>query len=311
MSLTSMIDGKNEKDIQLQEIMKKIVPTKDMFKTNSGKKPFSRDYELLTSNILETNYQYTIVGNAFDYLMRFEIARVVDCNAQEIYKNIVAERGLDILKRFVDKNMYEMLSDKYNRSISIVSKYVLGKESEDKKLILSSCFLGRLDIITRTGMPPQDIETSLINDEPQNIIDDLKSLLDIFRSDFIVSGLVKPDSDVVFNPHFGIIAMFVGGADADIYIDGVLYDIKTTKNNGFKWRDSAQITGYYLLNELAKAIEISDEIANLICRDIYRIAFYKPRFGEIEYIDIKDLDKNALSLAISDLKIMSKLSYVD
>lgn len=311
MSLTSMINGKDEKDIQFQEIIKQAVPTKDMFKTISGKKPFTKEYKLLTPDILETTYQYTIVGNAFDYLMRFEIAKVVDCNKKEVYENVAAERGLNILKRFVDKKIYEILSDKYNESIRIVNQYIFSKENDEKQLILSSCFLGRLDIITRTGMPPQDIEASLISDEPKNIIADLNSLLSIFRNDFIFSGLIKSDSDVVFNPHFGIIAMFVGGADADIYIDGVLYDIKTTKNNGFKWQNSAQITVYYLLNELAKSIEVSDKIANLIHRDIYRIALYKPRFGEIEYIDIKDLDDYNLNQAINGLKKMSKLTYMD
>ena len=309
MSLTSMLKGKNEKEVQLQEILKKVAPTKDMFKTASGKKAFSNEYEVITPNILETTYQSAVVGNAFDYLMRFEVAKNVNCNKQEVLEKIVAEYGLKILERFADKKTYAVLTDKYGDTIKTISSYVLGNTSNEKDLILASCYLARLDSIYRSGMPPMDIKASLIDDEAQCVVKDLEMLFDIFKDDFIRSGILKSNSDVVFNPTFGpLMSMFVGGADADIFIDGILYDIKTTKNNGFKWQDSAQLIGYYLLNELARDLE--DIQAPLTHREIYRIAFYKPRFSEIEYIDINDIDLAVLKQAITELKDMTTLTYM-
>jgi hypothetical protein len=49
--------------------------------------------------------------------------------------------------------------------------------------------------------------------------------------------------------------------------------------------DNLQLIGYFLLNELA--IEtMSDQLLGYRRIDISRIAFYKARFGEIEYYDI-------------------------
>jgi hypothetical protein len=300
-----MIKGKTEKDIQLQGILRKVTPTKDMFNTVSGKQAFSNDYKLLNPYILETSFQSTIAGNAFDYLMRFIIARSVACDKQRVYEGIVAETGLRMLEGVVDKDTYKILNDKYIQAIELISKFVLGNNADDKGLIPAACYLGRLDVIRRTGKPPIDIKDSLIDDEAPCLINDLTLLLDVFRDNFINSGLVRTDSDVVFNPTFGLFtSSVIRGADADIYMDGILYDIKTTKNNGFKWQHSAQLIGYYILNEVAKDIEISNLHAPLISREINRVAFYKPRFGEIEYVDIKDLEYSIIAQATQEIKEM-------
>ena len=40
------------------------------------------------------------------------------------------------------------------------------------------------------------------------------------NADNFIKNIVTPESDVIFNPHFGSCSKSVGGADADIYIDG-------------------------------------------------------------------------------------------
>lgn len=49
------------------------------------------------------------------------------------------------------------------------------------------------------------------------------------------------DNDIVFNPKFGFTAMFVGGADADLFINGIIFNFKCTKNKGYKWISPACI----------------------------------------------------------------------
>ena len=69
-----------------------------------------------------------------------------------------------------------------------------------------------------------------------------------------------------------------------IYIDGTLYDFKCTKREGYVWKDVAQILGYYLLDCISK--DNKDRENDLDKYEIRRIAFYKARFGEVEYYDV-------------------------
>ena len=109
-------------------------------------------------------------------------------------------------------------------------------------------------------------------------------MLEVFQTKFINSGIITPESIVVYNPTFGDASYFCGGADADIYIDGTLYDFKCTKREGYVWKDVSQILGYYLLDCISK--DSKDRENDLDKYEIRRIAFYKARFGEVEYYDV-------------------------
>ncbi|MEH7455630.1 hypothetical protein V7178_24570, partial [Gottfriedia acidiceleris] len=87
------------------------------------------------------------------------------------------------------------------------------------------------------------------------------------------------------NPEFGIGSLLVDGADGDLFIDGTLYDFKTTKKSSLDKKDNLQLIGYYLLNELSiETFSVAPPEYTPI--DINRIAFYKARYGEIEYYDV-------------------------
>jgi hypothetical protein len=101
-----------------------------------------------------------------------------------------------------------------------------------------------LETVARSGLPPVDINISLIEDTDNEIINDLRALCNVFKDKFINSGIFKENEDVVFNPHFGVVvSLHVGGADADIFINGTLYDFKCTKSRGYSWTECAQIVG--------------------------------------------------------------------
>jgi hypothetical protein len=127
----------------------------------------------------------------------------------------------------------------------------------------------------------------------------------------LLSGILKGNDDVVFNPTFGIGSRSCGGADADIFINGTLYDFKCTKSRGYNWAECAQIVGYYLLN----IIDIRcggtgigfDEFGEPL--GIHRLAFYRSRYGEIESFDVELLDDNKVEQGIEELRKTWKLKF--
>ena len=162
-------------------------------------------------------------------------------------------------------------------------------------MIIDVCFLVKLERIFRSGLPPANLF--------KKVIKDLELLCDVFQEKFITT--INPTSEIIYNPNFGISSAFVGGADGDVLIDGTLYDFKSGKQIGYKWQEVAQIMGYYLLNEIS--LDIYNTADKYFKDDSYqywdikRIAFYRARYGEIEYIDISFFDKEVIETAKKNL----------
>lgn len=424
MSLTGLIS--TNKDVK--EFFKGIKPDKNKFYTLSGNVPFSKEYKQKVPYNLEVPYDSTLIGTAFDYLARFEIARKIDDNKQSAYEKLYNGRpagGLDCISFALGYNLImESLEKEFNDSLKVIEKYVNSENNDFNILLEKSLFLARLEHFDRGGsfgaistfrnmeMYPEgrvlfsnDFEYEKIDEDNKtlaknnieskefikvngeickinflyedrikvsinikcydkyknlldvkkinidsfsnefnissdtsfikiiivckerdldinkyirvciesisnelsnkiisyftkfndNVINELKNLFVVFKENFM-NNLIKKDSIVVFNPEFGLGSELVDGADADIFIDGVLYDFKTTKNRGYVGKDIYQIIGYYLLNEITKKHKKFwekryTEFAPLITYDINKVAFYKARFGEVECLDISFLDE--------------------
>jgi hypothetical protein len=442
MSLTGLINNNKE----IKEFFKGIKPDKNKFYTLSGKIPFSKEYTEKFPYNLDVPYDSTLVGTAFDYLARFEIARNIDNNKQSAYEKLyhgIPAGGLDCITFALDYNtIIDNLQKEFNNSLNVIKKYVNLEVDDFNILLKKSLFLARLEHFYRNGsfgtmialknmgMCPEDTilsgddfeykeidegikvlskskivsknfikvngeicrisfsyyniikvriniecydeyknllevkkvemdgfpkefnvpsDTSFINliiecnesnidinkiirvniesmskdmsdkilsyftEFNDNVINELRNLLIVFKEEFI-KNIVKKESIVLFNPEFGLGSELVGGADADIFIDGVLYDFKTTKNRGYVGKDVYQIIGYYLLNEITKKhkrywSKRYREISPLIIHNINKIAFYKARFGEIEYLDVSFLDEFNLKGIIRKFeKILKKVN---
>lgn len=74
-----------------------------------------------------------------------------------------------------------------------------------------------------------DIKKNLVDDTDIEVINDLRILCNVFQNNFINSGVFKEYNDVIFNPKFGIASMCCGGADADLFMDGTLYDFNALR----------------------------------------------------------------------------------
>ena len=71
----------------------------------SGKIPFSKEYTEKFPYNLDVPYDSTLVGTAFDYLARFEIARNIDNNKQSAYEKLyhgIPAGGLDCITFALD-----------------------------------------------------------------------------------------------------------------------------------------------------------------------------------------------------------------
>ena len=79
------------------------------------------------------------------------------------------------------------------------------------------------------------------------------------------------------NPDFGEAGQLVGGADADIVVDDMLIDIKTTMFPKFERRYWEQLCSYCAL-------------ASLQGMNIRRAVIYFSRFGVFETVSLPDAD---------------------
>ena len=331
MSLKSKLSGTKETDKEFQRIIKRVTPDKKIVKTISGVKAFSDEYKLEVPNELKNAYQASVSGTAFDYLARFFIGQVVETGRWNSFLNLNALKGLLNLEFNVNPKEYSKLVGRYISYLSDIMEFVysgavkvdsfidkvsnqfefkayqdfLGRlvrpnykyEFDTSNLIAYAVYFAKLEMIYRSKVIPEDINRLTNLDKEQ--FNDLAQMCNTFFKNFFDLGLITPNSDVVCNPTFGKVGYLVGGADADIYIDGVLYDFKSTKANAYKWQDFGQIISYYLLNELT---DQKDAGATLRKKKINRIALYKSRFGEIEYVDITDIPKVELKTAIENMK---------
>lgn len=161
-----------------------------------------------------------------------------------------------------------------------------GSESEIQKIIPACLMFARLETIFRAGAGNMGWSGKTVKEiiagitqppEDDHVVEELSQIADVFMNVFINTGLVKESSEVVFNPAFGTFGSFCGGADADIFIDGVLYDFKSTKYIGYHWDQAAQLMGYYFLSRLCNFRQEGD----LAEHRVKYLAIYFSRYGAI------------------------------
>lgn len=296
MSLTSILKSSKERDKEFQSVLREIIPKKNEFYTLSGKSAFTKEYEMVVPYTLTNPYQASLVGTAFDYLARAMIAQIVISNSEDFFKKINAENGLNIMKGFFKKSVYNSfrLNYKYKKSIKQFNSFVKGK-NEIGSLVTAACYLAKLEQIFRSGLPPIDAKKSLFSDPAEEIKKELEYMCRVFQEKFLITKIISQKSKVIYNPTFGIASLMVGGADGDIIIDGVLYDFKSGKALGYSWKEVAQLIGYYFLNEISVTLNSSDWPDTNKDLEIKKVAFYKARYGEIEYFDLAHYDKQMIN----------------
>lgn len=313
MSVTSLI---GETGNLFGETVKKTKPPRSKFKTLSGKTAFSkREYAAIVPyrtysadaegttvdlpyHAYDPEYR-SIVGMAFDYLARFVVAQTGCDVAAHVLNGTCAAAGLETASRLFPDSAAK-LQECFDMSMEAISRFISTPASDIAPIAKPTCFLARLDPLARGFYRPES-EDFLLREYSEGTLGDVIELGNLFKATLIESGEINRNSFAIFNPHFGFVSMKVGGADSDLYVDGTLYDLKTTKNYGYAGNDIPQIWAYYLLAQIAQ--EDDDETSDFYdertgeFQTIERIALYHARFGEVEYVDIEDLDKRVIEEA--------------
>jgi hypothetical protein len=107
-----------------------------------------------------------------------------------------------------------------------------------KRILNTAIFLAKLDVRIRIGI----IDNNLDNIESEK----LAELEDLFR--IVPWKKFKAKEQCILNPTFNKGSTLVGGADADLIIDNLLIDIKSSKHCKISRDDINQVIGYYLLS---------------------------------------------------------------
>ena len=236
---------------------------------------------------------YTLVGTAFDYLLRFHVERL---NANSITKMWVAESAMEkvrekpiglSLKATMARGMkprpvgeptiYEKIEEGYAESKENYLKFRENGILSDK-LLRSCVFLAKLDPIVRAGISMFNPKVLDMNNEPE--ITDLKNLMSIVNFDHFKSSNV-----CMLNPTFGAGSIMVGGADADLVIDDTLIDVKTTKNLKITRENYNQLIGYYILSKIGG-------IGGTKEHKIKNVAIYFSRHGLLHTIPVSRFENN-------------------
>lgn len=211
--------------------------------------------------------RYPLVGTAFDYLLRFYLEKI---NKNTIVSAWVSELVPPMVKD--DKKLHKV-------STKIVCKAKLdyydylesGKLT--RSLLSSAILLAQLDFIYRSGEVAEELGTVHYED-----IKDLKKLISIVNP-----RIFKAKKTCILNPTFGEASMLVNGADADVILDDMLIDIKTTKFFRVQRQAYNQLIGYYILYLLGGIDETSKKYK------INKLGLYFSRHAELIAFPVKSI----------------------
>lgn len=199
----------------------------------------------------------SLVGTAFDYLLRFEIERTQKVTLHKV--PWIAELSFERIRKHYAltpagrrrKNPgsfflgCEALFEKAKSSyVSYISN---PRPSDQDKLAVSrACIdLARFDLVYRIGCL-DDIG------QPKRPAD-LEDLVQLLRCLRIDSLLIA--EQFWLNPNFGIGSDLLHGADADLIAGNVLIDVKTTVNPSLSGNMLNQLLGYFLLSRFCRHLE--------------------------------------------------------
>lgn len=217
-----------------------------------------------------TNH-YSLVGTAFDYLLRFYLERQ---NQNAITTPWVAKQGLELASEFF-ANYYDRAKKSFDEATRLYSTYLKTGMTEDGGVLRAAILLAQLDPIYRAGLIDEEM-----GKVDQGDMQDLANLIRVVKPE-----LFKANSHCLLNPTFGEGSELVGGADADLIIDGKLIDIKTTVKLEFTRENYNQLVGYYILSKLG-------QIPGFDGRKITEMGIYYSRYGILKTIATKAIDEH-------------------
>ncbi len=231
---------------------------------------------------------YTLVGTAFDYLLRFEVQR----RAPHAHTGKwVAENAVEYLERYssmiqvTPREMTPAGGDVYDLGVgayrvvedakSAVGAYVRKKSprsSERAELARHALRLARLDPLFRAGVLDLRFEEADAEDA-----EDLLAMLSIVPFETLIH-----DRMMLLNATFGESSRLVGGADADLITGNTLVDIKTVKRAVVTPGYFYELLGYLILSR-------NERRASRRFPEVNCLGVYFSRHGHLWTFDVKSM----------------------
>jgi hypothetical protein len=219
----------------------------------------------LRAPLLSTNHS-SLVGTAFDYLLRFYVKRL---NPKSKTRDWIAQKAAKIIVEIDDCPISP--SEIVANAKKVYRRYLQTGKIDDKLLRAVLC-LAKLDPIFRSPFfflsPAQDSYFETLGNIDSQDIQDLRQLISLVQPQaFTTKGVCS------LNPFFGCASKLVGGADCDLVIDDILLEIKTVQKFELKREYFNQLIGYYVLSRIGG---ISGMLQN---HRINRLGIYFSRHG--------------------------------
>jgi len=246
--------------------------------------------------------RHSMVGTAFDYLLRFELQRRAPFAVSERWvaehvpgmfwkadkggwqsfmplrkddKGVVSRvTGPDpgMGDEELAKETAERAGGVVEKARSAVAAFVKNKSPtlpEQADLAGHAIRLAKLDVMYRVLQLEPSFE-----DAAQEDVEDLLGMLAIVPFESLLH-----DKILMLNPNFGETSPLVGGADSNLISGDLLADFKTTKTSEMEPKNLDQLFGYFLLARHQRG-------ADPKFPEIKRVAFYFCRYGHLWVLDV-------------------------
>ena len=262
-----------------------------------------------------------VIGTAFDYLARGRTAARAGSSllSKEASTGLKAElagiglRSLGSFSRGRSRNdsgkvpplLIMHLEEILVQSLEVYRDLCFARSAPDEKLYPALYFLSRMEELYRSSdsislfnfafaSETADTHTKMSDGTAgQYFITSLETMRHIYEKTVLDRHFPLEEQEnknvsigkrVLFNPSFGSVSAALGGADADIVIDGVLYDFKTGRGNkarrfSYDRIEAAQIFAYWYAHLLTS--EIKDNSSDSYGTSIHAVALYHARIGRI------------------------------
>jgi len=248
------------------------------------------DYEKCIGEEKLSISESTRIGEYSEFLFGLSLCRNIERHKDKALSSLLRTIELVCMRKM---RCSERIIHKALEIKGMLTSYVNGTETAFSSLVYASHFSSTIDTSAYIGVP--NLEDILFEEVPLRIQNVLSAMVAIFEKIFVVSGLIKPDSVVLYHPTFEPWGTYLGGAEADLYIDGCLYEIKSGKREKNRWTDIGQVYAYYLLNKICESTkeettgcDLSKQF-NIGCT-VNEIALYYSRTGVLKNCPIEILN---------------------
>lgn len=239
------------------------------FSLEFQKPKFDVKRQLLAPLILQGHSQ--LIGTSFDYLQRF-YAKYLNPHAEEDEGGWAAERALRVLQRRGENNLYEIGNVIVAEARQNYQNFLETGEFTDD-LLRSALLIAKLDPFTRRS--DYIVENLQVIDNED--IADLRNLINIVQP-----NVFRTQGRVLLNPDFGPGSLLVKGADADLILDDLLIDVKTTIKFTLDRKAFDQLLGYFTLSVIERRFD--PEV-----KEITRLGIYFARHAYLFTFEVKEV----------------------